>query len=122
MAYYRVIKYIDDVVRNEPINVAIFLRSRETNNKIFRSVIPSWIKNNKAIKNKFIFELLLRTLSLDFDSVEDDEDEDKIIKEFTSTNPILPYDFIFTERRGTIAEVDDNEMEELWRIFINEQY
>lgn len=109
-----VIKYADDLVRDEPVNVGIMLQSKTTHETLFRSVAThtNWGSRNSRIENTTMMLEMVKRMEEDINS---EKNNIEIIHKISSK-----YDsrFRFSEPRGTLPLDMEEEIRALFEKYV----
>jgi hypothetical protein len=109
-----VIKYVDDLVRDEPINVAVMLQSETTGETLFHSVgtHPDWLSRNSRIEDTTMMVEILKRMEEDVNSTENNlEIFHKISCKYSTR-------FRFSEPRGTLPLSMEEEIQRLFEKYV----
>lgn len=109
-----VIKYVDDLVRDEPVNVGVMLQSETTHEILFRSVAThaNWGSRNSRIENTTMMLEMLKRMEEDINS---ERNSIEVIYKISSKYGSR---FRFSEPRGTLPLDMEEEIRALFEKFV----
>ncbi len=108
---YLVVKYVDDEVKDEPINMGIILQSKK-DFKISSKFVTDYQKLRYRVGNCSMVKLILESISDEISRSKEKDILKKISSKFTGK-------LRFTEYRGTLAESLDKEVDSLYNRYVS---
>lgn len=104
-------KYVDDIDKDEPINIGIILQSKK-NNEIYPKFIADFKKLSSRVENTSLVKILAESIIDEINEVKGDESLQQIAKKYSGK-------LKFTEYRGTLAKSLKEEATFLYSRFVS---
>ncbi|MGC1928096.1 MAG: DUF3037 domain-containing protein [Candidatus Nitrosopolaris sp.] len=110
-----IIKYVDDLVREEPVNVGVILQTEITHDTLFRSVAtyPNWLSRNSRVENTTMMLEMLKRMEEEINS---EKNSSEIIHKISSKYSTR---FRFSEPRGAIPSNLDEEVQTIFEKYVS---
>jgi len=108
---YLVVKYVEDVDRDEPINIGIILQSKK-NNQIYPKFISDFHKLRSRVENTSLVKILAESTIDEIKRTRGDNALQLIAKKYSGK-------LKFTEYRGTLAKSLEEEAASLYKRFVS---
>ena len=108
---YLVVKYVDDEVKDEPINIGVILQSKK-DFKISSKFVTDYTKLRYRVGNCSMVKLILESIVDEISKSKEKNILKKIESKYTGK-------LRFSEYRGTLAKSLDNEVDSLYNRYVS---